>query len=99
MDWILFQKVERNEGLQLGRDLDEDEELLLEALEPPSPTGPVEIVENDLRPAGKSILVTPGFKYVWFFFWNRSVVIHIPGDPDHPEAMFFSETVNPIEMR
>jgi len=26
-------------------------------------------------------------------------IIHIQGDPDHPEAMFFSETVGPIEMR
>jgi len=25
--------------------------------------------------------------------------IPIQGDPDHPEAMFFSETVSPIEMR
>jgi len=26
-------------------------------------------------------------------------LLFIQGDPDHPEAMFFSETVSPIEMR
>jgi len=29
----------------------------------------------------------------------HSFIQYIQGDPDHPEAMFFSGTVNPIEMR
>jgi len=29
----------------------------------------------------------------------HNIAVTIQGDPDHPEAMFFSETVSPIEMR